>query len=102
MLFRSIDADGHANGYEVQGDPAISTTSGASTSGGTTTAQGLSTMTIYVMAGFAAVIAAGVFWFSNRKMKESLKRGVDNSPPPTFQYEDRKHWADKFDEEKKE
>ncbi|CUR51459.1 exported protein of unknown function [Nitrosotalea devaniterrae] len=98
----TIDADGHANGYEVQGDPAISTTSGASTSGGTTTAQGLSTMTIYVMAGFAAVIAAGVFWFSNRKMKESLKRGVDNSPPPTFQYEDRKHWADKFDEEKKE
>lgn len=98
----TIDADGHANGYEVQGDPAISTTSGASTSGGTTTAQGLSTMMIYVMAGFAAVIAVGVFWFSNRKMKESLKRGVDTSPPPTFQYEERKHWADKFDEEKKE
>ncbi len=97
----TLDADGHANGYEVQGDPAISTTLQTSTTGGGTTAQGLSTMTIYVMAGFAAVIAGGVFWFSNRKMKAAMKRGVDTSPPPTFKYEERKHWADKFDEEKK-
>lgn len=54
------------------------------------------------MAGFAVVIAVGVFWFSNQKMKAALKRGVDTSPPPTFKYEERKHWADKFDEEKKE
>jgi len=97
----TLDADGHANGYEVQGDPAISTTLQTSTTGGGTTAQGLSTMTIYAMAGFAAVIAAGIFWWSNKKMKDSLKRGKDTSPPPTFQYEERKHWADKFDEEKK-
>ncbi|HEU5221838.1 MAG TPA: hypothetical protein VFU58_07235 [Candidatus Nitrosotalea sp.] len=97
----TLDADGHANGYEVQGDPAISTTLQTSTTGGGTTAQGLSTMMIYVMAGFAAVIAAGVFWFSDRKMKAAKKKGVDTSPPPTFQYEERKHWADKFDEEKK-
>jgi hypothetical protein len=97
----TIDADGHANGYEVQGDPAISTTTSSSTTTSVSTAQGLSTMTIYAMAGFAAVIAAGIFWWSDRKMKESLKRGKDTSPPPTFQYEERKHWADKFDEEKK-
>lgn len=97
----TLDADGHANGYEVQGDPAISTTLQTSTTGGGTTAQGLSTMTIYAMAGFAAVIAAGIFWWSNKKMKDSIKRGKDTSPPPTFQYEERKHWADKFDEEKK-
>jgi hypothetical protein len=98
----TIDADGHANGYEVQGDPAISTTAQTSNTSGVATAQGLSTMTIYAMAGFAAVIAGGIFWWSNKKMKDAAKRGVDNSPPPTFQYEDRKHWADKFDEEKKE
>ena len=97
----TIDADGHANGYLVQGDPAISTTAQVSTTGTNATAQGLSTMTIYAMAGFAAVIAAGIFWWSNKKMKDSMKRGKDTSPPPTFQYEERKHWADKFDEEKK-
>ncbi len=98
----TIDADGHANGLEVQGDPAISTTTSASTNTGTATAQGLSTMTIYAMAGFAGIIAVGIFMWSNKKMKDAAKRGVDNSPAPTYQYEPRKHWADKFDEEKKE
>lgn len=97
----TIDAAGHANGYMVQGDPAISTLAQVSGGSSVQTAQGLSTTTIYAMAGFAVVIAGGVFWFSNRKMKEAMKRGVDNRPPPTFQYEERKHWADKFDEEKK-
>jgi hypothetical protein len=98
----TIDAAGHANGYMVQDTPAISTLAQASTTQSTTTAQGLSTTTIYAMAGFAVVIAVGVFWWSNQKMKAAIKRGVDTSPPPTFQYEERKHWADKFDEEKKE
>jgi hypothetical protein len=98
----TIDAAGHANGYMVQGTPAISTLAGVSQGASVQTAQGLSTTTIYAMAGFAVVIAGGVFWWSNRKMKESMKRGVDTSPAPTFKYEERKHWADKFDEEKKE
>jgi len=97
----TIDAAGHANGYMVQDTPAISTLAQASTTQSTATAQGLSTTTIYAMAGFAVVIAIGVFWWSNQKMKAAIKRGVDTSPPPTFQYEERKHWADKFDEEKK-
>ena len=98
----TIDAAGHANGYMVQGTPAISTLTGVSNTGSVQTAQGLSTTTIYAMAGFAVIIAGGVFWWSNRKMKEAMKRGVDTSPAPTFKYEERKHWADKFDEEKKE
>ena len=98
----TIDAAGHANGYMVQGTPAISTLTGVSNTGSVQTAQGLSTTTIYAMAGFAVVIAGGVFWWSNRKMKDAMKRGVDTSPAPTFKYEERKHWADKFDEEKKE
>ncbi|MGC1425336.1 MAG: hypothetical protein WA833_01380 [Nitrosotalea sp.] len=98
----TIDAAGHASGYMIQDTPAISTLAQASTSQSTTTAQGLSTTTIYAMAGFAVIIAVGVFWWSNKKMKDSMKRGVDTSPPPTYQYEERKHWADKFDEEKKQ
>ena len=98
----TIDAAGHANGYMVQGTPAISTLAQVGSGASVQTAQGLSTTTIYAMAGFAVVIAGGVFWWSNKKMKESIKRGVDTSPAPTFKYEERKHWADKFDEEKKE
>jgi len=98
----TIDAAGHANGYMVQNTPAISTLAGVSTTASVQTAQGLSTTTIYAMAGFAVVIAVGVFWFSNQKMKAAMKRGVDTSPAPTFKYEERKHWADRFDEEKKE
>ena len=97
----TIDAAGHANGYMVQDTPAISTLAQVSSGSSVQTAQGLSTTTIYAMAGFAVVIAGGVFWWSNRKMKESIKRGVDTSPAPTFKYEERKHWADKFDDEKK-
>jgi hypothetical protein len=98
----TIDAAGHANGYMVQGTPAISTLAQVSSGSSVQTAQGLSTNTIYAMAGFAVVIAVGVFWFSNQKMKAAMKRGIDTSPAPTFKYEERKHWADRFDEEKKE
>ena len=98
----TIDAAGHANGYMVQGTPAISTLAGVSGSASVQTAQGLSTTTIYAMAGFAVIIAVGVFWFSNQKMKAAMKRGVDTSPPPTFQYEERKHWADRIDEGNKD
>ena len=98
----TIDAAGHANGYMVQGTPAISTLAGVSGTASVQTAQGLSTTTIYAMAGFAVIIAVGVFWFSNQKMKAAMKRGVDTSPPPTFQYEERKHWADRIDEGNKD
>jgi hypothetical protein len=97
----TINVDGHALGYYVQGEPAISTTAQASTTTSTATAGGLSTMTIYAMAGLAAVIAGGIFWWSNKKMKDSLKRVKDTGPSKPIEYEERKHWADRFDDDKK-
>ncbi len=91
----TINVDGHASGYFVQNLPAISTTAQASSGNSTATAQGLSTMTIYAMAGFAAVIAGGVFFWSNRKMKQALNRVQEPSRP--LEYETRQHWADRFD-----
>jgi len=91
----TINADGHANAYLVQGEPAISTSVQASTTTGTATAGGLSTMTIYAMAAFAAVIAGGIFFWSNRKMKQALNRVQEPSRP--IEYETRQHWADRFD-----
>lgn len=52
-------------------------------------------MMVYGMAGFAAVIAAGIFIWSNKKMKEVVTQ-VDTGP---ITYETRTHWADKFDGE---
>ena len=52
-------------------------------------------MMVFGMAGFAAVIAAGIFIWSNKKMKEVVTQ-VDTGP---IQYETRTHWADKFDGE---
>ena len=97
----TINVDGHALGYYVQGEPAISTTVQASTTTGTATAGGLSTMTIYAMAAFAAVIAGGIFLWSNKKMKDSLKRVKDTGPSKPIEYEERRHWADRFDDDKK-
>ena len=98
----TINADGHANAYLVQGEPAITTSEQASTTSGTATAGGLSTMTIYAMAAFAAVIAGGIFFWSNRKMKDAMKHAKEAPPPDRpMQYEERKHWADQFDPDKK-
>jgi len=97
----TVNVDGHALGYYVQGEPAISTTVQASTTTGTATAGGLSTMTIYAMAAFAAVIAGGIFLWSNKKMKDSLKRVKDTGPSKPIEYEERRHWADRFDDDKK-
>src|SRR5438445_7869971 len=87
----SINVEGHANPYFVQGEPAFSTTPQSVSNISNTTAQGLSTMTIYAMAGLAAVIAGGIFFWSNRKMKQSLHKR-DESPTGPIQYEERKHW----------
>lgn len=91
----TIQIDGHAS-LQVIGNSIIFTTT-PSGNDNPAPASGLSVQTIYAMAGFGAVIAVGIFIWSNKKMKDSIKRGVDNSPPPTFPYEDRKHWADRFD-----
>lgn len=98
----TINVDGHANAFFVQGEPAISTTAQAQAGISNTTAGGMSTMTIYAMAGFAAVIAGGIFWWSNKKMKDSLKRASEpQQERGPIEYEERKHWADQFDPDKK-
>jgi hypothetical protein len=54
--------------------------------------SGLSIQVIYAMAGFGAVIAVGIFVWSNKKMKEVVTN-IDTGP---LQYETRLHWADRF------
>ena len=53
------------------------------------------------MAAFAVVIAAGIFWWSSRVSKNAKNRqNEDVGPSGPIQYETRKHWADRFDDEK--
>ena len=54
---------------------------------------------IYSMAAFGVVVAIGVFWWSSRVTKQELARANEVVGPtgPT-QYEERKHWADRFDQ----
>ncbi|MDE1726495.1 MAG: hypothetical protein KGH89_04450 [Thaumarchaeota archaeon] len=89
----TINIEGHANPNKVQGGWTFTTTAQASNTTSTVTAGGTSTMMVYGMAGFAGVIAVGIFWWSNKKMKEVV-REVDTGP---VHYEERHHWADKFD-----
>jgi hypothetical protein len=91
----TINVEGHANPNLVQGGwtfaTCVQTCSGVSI----TTANGTSTTMVYAMAGFAAVIAAGIFWWSNKKMKQVITQVDSNTGP--IEYETRQHWADRFD-----
>lgn len=89
----SINVEGHANPNQIQGGWTFTTTAQSAAGISNTTAGGTSTMMVYGMAGFAGVIAVGIFWWSNKKMKEVVKE-VDIGP---VHYEERHHWADKFD-----
>lgn len=89
----TINVEGHANANQIQGGWTFVSTAQASSNTSTATAGGTSTMMVYGMAGFAAVIAAGIFIWSNKKMKQVIHE-VDTGP---IEYETRKHWADKFD-----
>ena len=54
---------------------------------------------IYSMAGFGVVVALGVFWWSSRVTKQEKARANEVvGPSGPIQYEERKHWADRFDE----
>lgn len=89
----TVNVEGHANANQVQGGWTFVTTAQASSTGATATAGGTSTMMVYGMAGFAGVIAVGIFIWSNKKMKQVVQE-IDSGP---IQYESRQHWADKFD-----
>jgi hypothetical protein len=92
----TIQVDGQANLAAV-GRQMIITTTPQSVGTNPLPSTGLSVQMIYAMAGFGIVIAVGIFVWSNKKMKDSLKQENDTRPYPVFQYEERKHWADRFD-----
>jgi hypothetical protein len=93
----SINVEGHANPNQVQGGWTFATTAQAAAGISNTTAFGTSTMMVYGMAGFAGVIAVGIFWWSNRMMKQEKNRKPDQESWGPIQYEERHHWVDKFD-----
>jgi len=91
----SVNIEGHAITTSVGGTPAFGTT--PQSTGGDTSSGGFPVGIIYGMAGFGAVVAAGVLVWSNKKLKDSANKPKDTRPYRTLEYEDRKHWADKFD-----
>ena len=94
----SIQMDGYVAVANIDGIEYFGSSPQAPQGSGINSTGNYSAQVIYSMAGFAVIIAIGVFWWSSRTTKAAIKRGVDNSPPPSFQYEARKHWADRFDE----
>jgi hypothetical protein len=95
----TIQIDGQAN-IAMSGGQMTFTTTPQAINNNPLPSTGLSVQMIYSMAGFGAAIAIGIFVWSHKKMKDSLKREKDNMPYPTFQYEERRHWADRFAEQK--
>ncbi|MGC1709491.1 MAG: hypothetical protein WA799_06805 [Nitrosotalea sp.] len=93
----TINVEGHANPNQVQGGWTFATTAQAAAGISNTTAFGTSTMMVYGMAGFAGVIAVGIFWWSNRMMKQEKNRKPEQESWGPVQYEERHHWVDKFD-----
>jgi hypothetical protein len=91
----SVNIDGHAITTSVGGTPAFGTT--PQSTGEDTSSGGFPVGIIYGMAGFGAIVAAGVLIWSNKKLKDSANKPKDTGPYRTLEYEDRKHWADKFD-----
>ena len=91
----SVNIEGHANPTNVGGTPAFGTT--PQSQGGNPSSGGFPVGIIYGMAAFGAIVAGGVLFWSNKKLKDSANRPKDTRPYRTLEYEDRKHWADKFD-----
>jgi len=95
----TLNIDGFAISTKVGDTPAFATTPKATTT--ETSSGGFPVGVIYAMAAFGAIVAGAILFWSNRKLKESANRPKDTSPRGPIQYEERQHWADKFDEDKK-
>jgi hypothetical protein len=91
----SVNIEGHAITTSVGGTPAFGTT--PESTGGDTSSGGFPVGIIYGMAIFGAVVAGGILFWSNKKLKDSANRPKDTGPARTLEYEERKHWADRFD-----
>lgn len=94
----SIQIDGYVAVTNINGVEYFGSSPQAPQGSGISSTGDYPVQVIYSMAGFGVVIAIGVFWWSNRTMKKELERANEIVGPtgPT-QYEERKHWADRFD-----
>jgi hypothetical protein len=89
----TINVEGHANPNQIQGGWTFATCAVTCAGTSNATAGGTSTNLVYGMAALAAALAGGIFFWSNKKMKQVI-REVDTGP---VEYETRQHWADRFD-----
>ena len=89
----TVNIDGQAITTKVGDTPAFATTPKSTT---ITPASGFPVGFIYAMAAFGVIVAVGVLFWSNKKLKQAQNK-TDSGPYRTLEYEDRKHWADKFD-----
>ncbi|TLX83043.1 MAG: hypothetical protein E6L00_02050 [Thaumarchaeota archaeon] len=95
----TVNIDGFAIATKVGDTPAFATTPKSTTT--ETSSGGFPVGVIYAMAAFGAIVAGAVLFWSNRKIKQAANRPKDTSTSGPTQYEDRQHWADKFDDDKK-
>jgi len=91
----TVNIDGFTLATKVGDTPAFATTPKATTT--ETSSGGFPVGVIYAMAAFGAIVAGGVLFWSNKKLKDAANKPKDTSPSRPLEYEERKHWADKFD-----
>lgn len=91
----TIQVDGHAKLENIGGNLVFLTTPSDLTKDPITSSN-LSVQVIYAMAGLGGIVAAGILYWSNKKMKQALQR-TDTGISIPIQYEERKHWADRFE-----
>lgn len=95
----TLNIDGFAIATKVGDTPAFATTPRATTT--ETSSGGFPVGVIYAMAAFGVIIAGAIMFWSNRKLKQAVNKPKDTSPSRPMQYEERQHWADRFDDDKK-
>ncbi|MDE1845634.1 MAG: hypothetical protein KGI10_09975 [Thaumarchaeota archaeon] len=97
----SIQIDGYVAVADINGIEYFGSSPQAPTGSGINSTGNYSAQVIYSMAAFAVVIAVGIFWWSSRVSKNARNRQNEPAGPSgPIQYETRKHWADRFDDEK--
>ncbi|MHB8547070.1 MAG: hypothetical protein ACYDAJ_09930 [Nitrosotalea sp.] len=97
----SIQIDGYVAVTDINGIEYFGASPQPPQGSGISSTGNYSAQVIYSMAAFAVVIAAGIFWWSSRVSKNAKNRQnevIGYSGP--VEYETRKHWADRFEDEK--
>lgn len=95
----TVNIEGQAISTKVGDTPAFATTPRATTY--ETSSGGFPVGVIYAMAAFGVIIAVAIMFWSNRRLKQAANKPKDTSPSRPMQYEERQHWADRFDDDKK-